>query len=259
MLAPDNLQDFSRRNVTLLGEEKQVLVRGKGPAVIVMHEIYGFTPEVARFCRWISDSNLTVFAPILFGTPGQRPSKLGSVAGIIKLCVSHEFKLFAANQSSPVVNWLRALVPVAFKECGGRGVGVIGLCLTGNFALAMAVDPTVVAPVMGEPSLPVFNSSGMHISPADLATIQQRVKNDNLEIPGYRFKSDNICKQERFDRLHQELGPGFRAHVLPDEFGNPEGKKPPHSVFTIDLIDRKGEPTRDAVDEVIAFFQSKLA
>jgi hypothetical protein len=123
----------------------------------------------------------------------------------------------------------------------------------------MAVEPTVMAPVMGEPSLPVFNSSGLHISPADLATVQQRVKKENLEIPGYRFKGDTICKQERFDRLQQELGSGFRAHVLPDESGNPEGKKPPHSVFTIDLIDRKGEPTRDAVDEVIAFFRLKLA
>ena len=49
---------------------------------------------------------------------------------------------------------------------------------------------------------------------------------------------------------------------IPDNAGNPNGLKakgrPPHSVFTTDLIDEAGQPTREAVNEIIAFFQRVL-
>lgn len=135
---------------------------------------------------------------------------------------------------------------------------MIGLCLTGNFALAMAVEPCVLAPVMGGPALPILKPAALHISPQDLAAVQKRVEAEGLQVQGYRFAGDTICKQERFDSLQRALNKGFNPNVLPDACGNPEGRKPPHSVFTIDLIDRPGERTRQAVDEVIAFFKSKL-
>jgi hypothetical protein len=63
---------------------------------------------------------------------------------------------------------------VAHKECGAPGVGVIGLCLTGGFGLAMAVDPVVIAPVLGEPSLPALCSAALEVSDDALATILTR-------------------------------------------------------------------------------------
>lgn len=259
MLQSDDLRDFTGRTFAFKEQEKQVFVRGSGPAVIVMHEVFGLTPEVARLCRWISDGGFTVYAPVLLGTPGQGPGgKLSQLGDLVRICVSREFRAFAANQSRPITDWLRSLASTAFQECGGAGVGVIGLCLTGNFALAMAVEPCVLAPVMGGPALPILRPAALHISPQDLAAVQKRVGTEGLQVRGYRFAGDTICRQERFDSLQRALNNGFHANVLPDECGNPEGRKPPHSVFTIDLIDRPGERTRRAVDEVIAFFKSKL-
>jgi len=258
-MPPDDLHDFTRRSVALQNQAKTVFVRGGGPAIIVMHEIPGLTPGVARLCRWISDAGFTVYAPVLFGTPGKPPDGLSKLAAITRVCISREFRVFQANQSSPVVDWLKLLAAQALQECGGAGVGVLGLCLTGNFALAMAVEPFVLAPVMGEPGLPFGNAAGMHISPEDLATVQQRVQKEGLIVRGYRFDGDTICKQVRFNSFDNALKPGFVQDILPDACANPEGHKPPHSVFTGDLIDRPGEKTRHKVDEVIAFFKQKLA
>lgn len=260
MLPSDDLKDFNRRSFSFKQQEKAVFVRGTGPAVVVMHEVFGLTPEVARLCRWISEGGFTVYAPALFGTPGKAPGgKLSQLGDLLRVCVRREFRVFAANRSSPVVDWLKLLALEAFRECGGSGVGVIGLCLTGNFGLAMAVEPCVLAPVLGEPSLPAFKPAGLHITTDDLAVVQRRVEAEGFEIQGYRFAGDPGCSQQRFESLERALKQGFSGEVLPDECGNPQGHKPPHSVFTIDLIDRQGERTREAVNKVIAFFQSKLS
>jgi dienelactone hydrolase len=98
---------------------------------------------------------MTVYLPSLFGEPGRPasyPYVLGSIATV--LCVRREFALWSANRSSPIIDWLRALARRAHKECGGWGVGAIGLCLTGGFAIAMMTEPKVIAPALAEPSLP---------------------------------------------------------------------------------------------------------
>ena len=70
MDAGSDMSDFSRRDITLLGKTKPVLLIGAtGPGVIVIHEVYGFTPTLARFCRWVCDAGFRVYAPVLFGPP----------------------------------------------------------------------------------------------------------------------------------------------------------------------------------------------
>ena len=69
----DRLEDFVAREVSLLGETKRVYVLGTGPGVIVMHEIPGISPQVARFARWIADAGFTVYMPSLFGRDGAVP------------------------------------------------------------------------------------------------------------------------------------------------------------------------------------------
>src|SRR5262245_7233496 len=145
---PDALEDFDPRDLTFLGRTKRVFVAGTGPAVIVMSEIPGIYPLVSRFARRVRDEGFTVWMPHLFGEPG-RPVSQGYVAGsVARACISREFRAFSANRSSPVVDWLRALAAHAHAECGGRGVGAIGMCFTGNFALSMMVEPAVRAPVL---------------------------------------------------------------------------------------------------------------
>jgi dienelactone hydrolase len=257
-----DIADFTRRDLNLEGKTKPVLATGTaGPAVIVIHEIYGFTPTLARFCRWVRDAGFRVYAPILFGEPDASNAEEPSVARILSLCISREFTILMANKSSPVTDWLRALARLAHDECGGPGVGAIGMCVTGGFALSMALDPVVLAPVLAQPGVPALSSSALDIAPGDLEKVQARTR-QGLALRGYRFEGDTLCKAQRFATLRSTFGAAFTGTQLPDSAGNPSGMKargkPPHSVFTGDLIDAPGQPTRAAVDEVIAFFRRTL-
>lgn len=262
-LATD-ISDFARRDFTFAGKAKPVLTSGEaGPAVIVIHEIYGFTPTIGRLCRWARDGGFRIYAPILFGRPDATNEERQKLGRTLSLCISREFTIFGANRSSPVVDWLKPLARQAHRECGGRGVGVIGLCITGGFALSMAVDPAVMAPVMGEPGWPALHSAGLDISPGDLNLVKKRAAAEGLTVRAYRFEGDKLCKAERFATLRGAFGSAFIGKEIPDTAGNPNGWKakgrPPHSVFTADLIDEAGQPTREAVNEIIAFFQHALS
>src|SRR5262249_50865923 len=143
----DPLDDFTARDIALDGVTKKVYLAGTGPAVIVMTEMPGISPYVARFARWVRDAGFTVYMPSLFGRDGAFPTAEEAGAVFQRACMSAEFRAFAANESSPVTAWLRALARRAHQECGGRGVGAIGMCFTGNFALSMMLEESMLAPV----------------------------------------------------------------------------------------------------------------
>jgi len=255
----DPLDDFERRDVTLLGNSKLVFVAGSGPAVIVMTEMPGISPEVARFARFVRAAGFTVWMPNLFGDPGRVPTIGNGALTILRACVSREFRAFAANASSPVTQWLRALAAHAHPLCGGKGVGAIGMCFTGNFALSMMLEPAMLAPVLSQPSLPMGQAAGMHIAPDELAAVKKRMDAEDLTVLAYRFEGDSFCRAQRFSAYQQALGDRFEGRVLPDSAANPDAMmKNPHSVVTAHLIDEAGQPTRAAVDEILAFFQSRL-
>jgi dienelactone hydrolase len=255
----DALDDFTPRDVTLLGKTKRVWTTGSGPAVIVMAEMPGITPYVAHFARVVRDAGFTVYMPHLFGRDGAAPGSLGTLATIVRTCISREFRAFAANASSPVTHWLRALAALAHTECGGPGVGAIGMCFTGNFALSMMLEKAVIAPVLSQPSLPLGNPGGMHIAPDELAAVKARLDADDLTVRAYRFAGDSFCKAERFAAYAQALGDRFEPTVIDDIHANPASPhKNPHCVVTHHLIDREGEPTRAALDDILGFFAMRL-
>jgi dienelactone hydrolase len=244
---------------------KLVHAAGKGPAVIVMTEMPGISPQVARFARWVRDTGFTVYMPSLFGRDGAVPQVEEGVAVFRRACVSAEFRAFAANESSPVTQWLRALARLAHAECGGPGVGAIGMCFTGNFALTMMLESSVLAPVLSQPTLPLGNPAGMHIAPDELVAVRERLEREDLTVLAYRFEGDRYCRAERFAAYKEALGERFVARVLPDSAANPE--TPPffrqvvpgaHSVVTAHLIDEAGQPTIAARDEILAFFVARL-
>jgi dienelactone hydrolase len=171
--------------------------------------------------------------------------------------------VLAADASSPITDWLRALCRRAHAECGGRGVGALGMCLTGNFALALMVDPSVRAPVLSQPSLPLplgaARRAGLHLAPADLERVRERAAG-GCGVLGLRFTHDPLCPAERFARLRRELGAGFEAIEIDSGPGNPHGiRRVAHSVLTEDLVDETGHPTRQALDRVLGFFRERLA
>ncbi|HNP57825.1 MAG TPA: dienelactone hydrolase family protein [Gordonia sp. (in: high G+C Gram-positive bacteria)] len=271
-MSRDPLDDFTVEEFTADGKTSPVYVTGSGPAVIVIAEIPGITPLVASFARRVAAAGCTVFVPSLFGVDGLDPAKLarpgtfadtGRAVGSLlrKVCVSREFTILATGRTSPVVSWLRALAREAHERCGGPGVGAIGMCLTGGFALAMAVDDTMIAPVLSQPSLPlrvVGNARNIDISDDDLARVKSRCA-AGLQVMGLRFDGDPMVPAERFSYLRDQLGDAFIGIELPGSSANPDALLPvPHSVVTEQLIDEPGEPTREALDRVIAFFTDKL-
>jgi dienelactone hydrolase len=266
MLEDDPLEDFTHREVTLDAVAKRVYVAGTGPAVIVMTEMPGISPHVARFARWVRDAGFKVYMPSLFGRDGAVPDAEEGAAVFRRACVSAEFRALAANQSSPVTQWLRALARLAHQECGGRGVGAIGMCFTGNFALTMMLEPSMLAPVLSQPSLPLNDPAGVEIAPEEIKAVRDRLVRENLTVLAYRFEGDTFCRAERFAAYAAALGDRFVGRVLPDSAANNDVAPffarhvaCPHSVVTAHLIDEAGQPTIAARDEILAFFARRLA
>lgn len=259
----DTLEDFEPAPFTALGKTRTVYRRGSGPAVIVVAEIPGITPLVADFARRVAGLGCTAVMPHLFGTPGRAPTGAYTAQSLAWACVSREFLTWARNRTSPAILWCRELARAEHERCGGPGVGVVGMCLTGGFALGMMVDPSVAAPVLSQPSLP-FGVTGaqkrdLGISPEDLAVVTRRVADDDICVLGLRFSDDKLAPAERFERLHEELGEGFVAVTIDSSKANPHGNRPAaHSVLTEDLVDEPGHPTRDALEQVLDHFRSRL-
>jgi dienelactone hydrolase len=188
---------------------------------------------------------------------------LHGVATMARACVSREFVTFASGQSSPIVGYLRALARREHERCGGPGVGVVGMCFTGGFGLAMAVEPCVLAPVLSQPSLPIGATRkhryGIDCSEEELAIVARRCAREGLRVVGLRFHGDPLVPAERFAFLRDRLGDSFVSIELEQSDGHPNGPLPRrHSVLTADLIDEPGEPTRDALQTVLDLFQEKL-
>jgi dienelactone hydrolase len=268
-MADDDLADFEKTTFTHGGKTRTVFRKGSGPAVIVMAEIPGITPKVAAFARKVADIGCTAVMPHLFGEPGRDPSASGRGATMVSiaktvapLCVSREFSIWAANKTSPVVEWLRALADHEHEVCGGPGVGAIGMCFTGGYALAMATHPNLLAPVLSQPSMPATMTAkqrrSIDCSPEDLAVVKGRCANEGLQVLGLRFKGDKFVPPERFGFLREQLGDAFVAVELDDDCANPDADLWPHSVVTEHLIDEEGQPTRAALDQVLDLFRSRL-
>ena len=258
----DPLDDFVRGSFTHDGTAHDVFRSGEGPAVIVLAEIPGITPKVAEFARRVRSLGCTVWLPVLFGTPGRPPSGSAIARSMAQGCVSREFAAFATGRTEPVSVWLRALARHAHGECGGPGVGAVGMCFTGGFALGMAVDPTMVAPVLSQPSLPLPLSkrarASIHLSDDDLRAVKARTA-DGMCVMGLRFTGDRAVPDDRFATLRRELGDAFLAVEIDSSPGNSWGiRKGAHSVLTEDLVDEPGHPTRDALDGVLAFLAQRL-
>jgi dienelactone hydrolase len=257
----DVFNGFERASFRHDGLFRDVYRAGAGPAVIVIHEVPGLHPGVVAFGRRLVAAGFTAYLPSLFGTPGREASNGYALRSILRACVSKEFTLFATGRTSPIVGWLRALAAQAHAECGGPGVGAVGMCLTGGFALGMAVDERMLAPVLSQPSLPVAfgarRAAAVGVSAADLATVQART--DGSCVLGLRFTGDRFVPAARFESLRRALGDRFVAVEIDSSTGNPDGiPADAHSVLTLHLVDQTGHPTHDALERVLALFRDRL-
>lgn len=258
----DALEDFRcvafRRDRT----SKAVYWLGEGPAVLVFAEMPGITPRVADFCRRVAAAGFTVVMPSLFGVDGKPPSPPYLASSFTKACVSTEFVAFAKGRSAGITPWLRALAAHAHDECGGPGVGVVGMCFTGGFALAMMADERVLVPVLSQPALPMPLTSDhkrdLAISAAELRVVKERAAAGACVV-GLRFTDDPLVPAERFERLRDELGDGFVGVEIDSSLGNEFGfDSKAHSVLTEEFSAEPGHPTNDAFELVLDHLRRKL-
>jgi len=253
-IVTDSLDGYEITEFAHGGTTRTVLRTGSGPAVIVIPEMPGITPRVAAI-------GCTAVVPSLFGTPGRRPRPIYNMRTLAGGCVSREFTAFLRRRTSPVTDWLRALAAFEHGRCGGPGVGAVGMCFTGGFALGMMVDERMLAPVLSQPSLPLpIGARGRRsigLSKGDLEVVRERVRGgpgdrDGICVLGLRFSEDGMAPAERFARLAEEFGDGFIGVEIDSSPGNPHWiSKRAHSVLTDELVDEPGHPTRDALDAVL--------
>ena len=221
--------------------------KGSGPGVVVVHEIPGITPAVMKFADEVVDAGFTVVMPLLVGEVGRAPDKKYMSSSMSKVCVSREFTTLALGKTSPVIAWLRALAKQLHREVGGPGIGAVGMCFSGGFALGMMLDDVMIAPVLSQPSLPFAfgkaRAADLNLSPDDQLAIAQRVT-QGCEVLGLRFTGDRLVGT-RFDSLRALFGEQFIAV----EFAS--SAKSDHSVLT---EQRQAEGVRRVVD----FLRDKL-
>ena len=238
------LDSWTRGDHTADGTTHPTYRKGTGPGVIVIHEIPGLTPEVIGFAEEVVAAGFTVVLPHLFGEPEAPMNPITVGKAMTQVCVSREFTKLATGQTTPVAGWLRSLARDLHDELGGPGVGALGMCFTGGFALAMMVDPAVAAPVVAQPSAPFAVTPGrsrdLNLSPADLATVKQRAAS-GCEVLGLRYRKDPAIGK-RFETLTREIGDAFIRVEFP-------GRK--HSTLTL-------HRQQEAVDRVLGFFAEKL-
>jgi dienelactone hydrolase len=257
------LRDYEKITFAHEGLSRPLYKRGSGPGILVMHEIPGIYPPVIEFADRLVEAGYRVYMPELVGQAGREFSNGYLVQSMLRACIAKEFHVLASRGSSPITTWLRALARKAHAECGGPGIGCIGMCLTGNFGLALMVDEFVMAPVLSQPSLPfplgAARKRALHISDEDLGVIRERTRNGGCPVLGLRFTGDPLCPPERFQRLREELGDAFEGIEIDSSKGNAAGiGSMAHSVLTKDLVDEEGHPTRAALDRVMSFFEERL-
>lgn len=241
------LEGWQKGSFTAATITRDTYRRGEGPVVVVVHEIPGITPAVERFANEVVDRGFTVVMPDLVGTPGRAVSGGYLARSMAQVCIAREFTTMAAGRTSPVIAWLRALARSLHTEVGGRGVGAVGMCFSGGFALGMMVDDIMVAPVLSQPSLPFpfgkKKAADLNLSPDDAAVIADRAAN-GCQVLGLRYDRDRAVG-DRFTSLRELLGDAFIAVELPSR------KKTDHSVLT----EQRDEPS---VQRVLDFFVEKL-
>ena len=259
-----DLSGYEKDTFTFDGKARDVYRKGTGPTVLVFAEMPGITPKVIDFADRVVAIGCTAVLPHLFGVPGAEPSIGTTIRAIGPACVSKEFSVWATGKTSPVIEWCKALARHEHERTGGPGVGVVGMCFTGNFALAMLPEPAVKAPVLSQPSLPFGVTAkgrrALYISDEDLGEVKARMAAEpDLCLLGLRFSGDRFVPAERFAHLREALGDRFVAVEIDSSKGNPYGHPSvAHSVLTEHLIDEPGQPTRDALEQVLDLFRSRL-
>ena len=264
MAAPEaDLTGWVGEPFSAAGFTHDVYRKGSGPGVVLIPEMPGVHPGVLALGNYLVDNGFTVVIPSLYGTPGAPAMRPGMVPVLLRGCVAKEFAALATNRERPVANYLRALARDLNAKTPGKGVGVIGQCFSGGFALAAAVDDSVLAPVLSQPSMPIAFTAKQKrdpgVSEREMKVIEKRAAHEGLCALGLRFSGDPMAPGERFTTLKDRLGDAFEVIEIDSSPGNPGGfGRMAHSVLTLEVREVDGQPAYEARKRVVEFLKERL-
>ncbi len=228
--------------------EHDLYEKGDGPVIVILQELPGIEKETIRFADKMEAAGFRVVLPHLFGQLG----KFALAQNVARFfCVRREINIFARNQSSPIVDWLKALCRDTQLRNNVSGVGVIGMCLTGNFAISLMADESVVASVAAQPSLPVFAQQALHMSSEEIEATKRKLDTHG-PMHAYRFAGDKLCKAEKFAAIDKAFNSDRERITLTQVPGNQ------HAMLTAHFIEGENSPTQKALDEIIGYFRERL-
>ncbi|TGD85592.1 dienelactone hydrolase [Mycolicibacterium sp. CH28] len=258
-----DLTGWSREPFAAAGFTHDVYRKGDGPGVVLIPEMPGAHPGVLALGNYLVDNGFTVAIPSLYGTPGAPAVSVGAIGSMARGCVAKEFAAFATNKERPVSHYLRALARDLKEKTGSKGVGVIGQCFSGGFALAAAVDDSVLAPVLSQPSVPIGLTAKQKrdpgLSEGEMKVIEKRAAEDGLCALGLRFSGDPLAPAERFKTLKDRLGDAFEVIELDSSRGNKDGfGRMAHSVLTLEVREVDNHPAYEARKRVVQFLKERL-
>ncbi len=250
---PTQIADYTKSSFTASTNEgheitHNVYTRGQGKLCVIIQELPGIGQETLSLADRFIDNGYRVVLPHLFGPIGKT-----SIAGNLMrvFCMRREFSLFSKNKSSPIVDWLSALCAYLKAKYEVPGVAVIGMCLTGNFAISLMAEDSVLAGFSSQPSLPLFTQKSLHISDADVEKIKAKLDKIGPMHCG-RFQGDKLCTSQKFDLIRRRFNDEKERIILHELPGNG------HSILTLDFVDQKGHPTKNALEEVMHYFDQRL-
>ncbi|MEL6672485.1 MAG: dienelactone hydrolase family protein [Bacteroidota bacterium] len=226
-----------------------VYTKGEGPVCVIIQELPGISEATLAMAERFRVRGFRVVLPHLFGPLG-RKATLGNTVRIF--CMRKELYLFARNRRSPIVDWLAALCEDLKQTYQVPGVAVIGMCLTGNFAVSLMADEAVLAGFASQPSgFPLDSGKKLPFSPEELAAIKQKLDQHGPMHAG-RFCDDILCKDARLKSLENALnkdGVRIKTHRL-------KGRK--HGLLTGHYDDTPGSETQLLEAEIMAYFKANL-
>jgi dienelactone hydrolase len=258
------LDGWTKSSFTAASLTHDVYEKGTGPGVVLIPEVPGLTPEVLGLAQHLVDSGFTVAVPSPFGTP-ERPGSVGyTLRTVARLCVSAEFRAFALDAHRPITDFLRAVAADLASRTPGAGVGVIGMCFTGGFALATAVEASVLASVLSQPAVPFPTSRARRLDPgassAEMDALAARTANDGLCLLGLRFSEDASAPRSRFATIKDKLGDAFEVIELDSSAGNPGGySSGAHSVLTGEVRENPPNSAYETRERVVQFLRSNIS
>lgn len=252
---------YVRQPFAAAGWRHDVYRGGEGPPVILLHEMPSFSWRTVRLANHIRDRGYRIVMPILVG--GIREEPIGGLrrglmlaaeftVNAVKICVSREFVALLQHRTSRVTDYVLALARAEATASGKPQVGVIGMCFSGGFALATAIDPVVGVAVASQPALPFAmgplgwipgQAADLGLSEADRLTLVGRRDDPDFCIRALRYDDDRIAPKARVERIERELAPGAKLIPIPG---------PGHPVLTDATDDTPHAPVRQKLDEALA-------